>query len=200
LCLAAGSKIKLASGPSIDISELRVGDSVLTPNGPQPIRFIGESTYSLFQLNIAGKLPIRIEANALGDLGPSEPILCTPNHAFAIKGCLVEAQALINGTTVRQLETWEESSITFFSLELDDHSLVWANDLLTETYVATERHGAITRESWHNYGDYLALYGTSAPMADMPMPRIPFARQLPAEIRALAGIDPTACEARFALV
>jgi hypothetical protein len=200
LCLTQGSRIRMASGESVDISELHPGDSVQTLEGPRPVRFIGQSSYSLFQLHRSGKLPVRIEARALGDLGPSEPIHCTPNHAFLIKGCLVEAQALINRTTVRQLESWEEASITYYSLELEEHSLVWANDLLTETYVATERGGTITRESWSNYGDYLDRFGTSAPMTDMPMPRIPFARQLPAEIRAIARLELTSTEAPVVLV
>ena len=112
----------------------------------------------------------------------------------------MEAQALVNGTTIRQVEEWDEPTITFYSIELEEHSLMWANGLLTETFVATERDGAITRTSWNNYDEYLALYGSSTPMADMPMPRIPFARQLPGEIRAIAGLDTVAAEPEFALV
>lgn len=185
-CLLGSTQILCDQG-SVQVADLVVGDLIRTPNGLLPVRFIGRSTRNIFGLRSAGQLPVCIEADALGKLGPEQPIHCTPNHAFLVKGCLVEARALVNGTTIRQLQSWDEANITYYSIELEDHALVWANGMLTEIYLATERDGSTTRTSWDNYNDYLGLYGESGSMKELALPRIPFARQLPEEIRQVIG-------------
>jgi hypothetical protein len=57
--------------------------------------------------------------------------------------------------------------------------------LQVETYFANHRGIGFTRNDWDNYADYIALYGSSMPMEELTMPRIPFARQLPAAVRLL---------------
>jgi hypothetical protein len=190
-CLVAGALIASPSG-FLAIECLQIADVIDTPSGPRAVRFIGRTTRILPELRATGRMPIHIEAGALGDLGPDAPIHCTPSHAFLIGGCLVEAQALINGSTIRQLESWEEPTVTYYSIELEEHGLVWANGLLTETYFASVRGNRFSRESWDNHADYVALYGEGEPMKELEMPRIPFARQLPTGIRQLAGISDSA--------
>jgi hypothetical protein len=194
LCLTQGALIRVAEG-DIPVEGLGIGDLVATPDGLRRVRFIGETRRPPIELRRQGRMPIRIEADALGELGPQAPLHCTPSHAFLIKGCLVEAQALINGTTIRQLDSWEEEeeTVTYYSIELEQHALVWANGLLSETYFASVRGKHFSRTSWSNYADYQALYGEGELMQELPHPRIPFARQLPAEIRELAGV-PAAVE------
>jgi hypothetical protein len=145
--------------------------------------FIGHSIRFLPDLCCTGRMSIRIAAGALGALGPGQDLLCSPSHAFLIDGLLVEVQALINGSTLAQLQSWEECSFTFYSIELEQHNLVSGNGLLAETYFANVRSQRISRDAWDNYADYLALYGDSLPMAELPYPRVPFARQLPAAVR-----------------
>jgi hypothetical protein len=202
ICLLFDARIAIPGGVKA-IDELSIGDEVLTPSGVRRVKFIGHSTRVLPDLRATGKMPIRINAGALAHLGPTREIHCSPSHAFLIGGCLVEAQALINGSTIQQVETWDEFSITYYSIELEEHSLVWANGLPTETYFANMRGKGFSRESWDNYADYVALYGEGEPMKELELPRIPFARQLPAEIRELAGVvDPAApgeIAARYAL-
>ncbi len=130
-------------------------------------------------------MPIRIEAGALGELGPDAPIHCTPSHAFHLKGCLVEAQAMVNGTTIQQLNDWDELLLTYISIELEDHQLIWANGLLAETYYANWRNDGFTRQLWDNYDHYLELYGESNAMVELSLPRIPFARLLPGKLRLM---------------
>ena len=65
---------------------------------------------------------------------------------------------------------------------------MWANDLLTESYLPTYRDGELTRVAWNNYDNYLSLYGSSKTMDELPMPRIPFSRQLPLRIREQFGL------------
>jgi hypothetical protein len=120
----------------------------------------------------------------------------------------VEAQALINGQSIYQLEELSEydqrrqiephsplaeqkeaDSFTYYSLEFEQHVLVWANDMLTESYLPTYRDGELTRVAWNNYDNYLSLYESSETMEELPMPRIPFSRQIPLRIREQFGLD-----------
>ena len=188
LCLLPSTLIKLANNQFKQAGHLAPGDWVATPAGPQAIKFVGKTIRNLLDLRATGRMPIRIDAGALGDLGPEATIHCTPSHAFHIKGCLVEAQALINGSSIVQLDQWDSPFITYISIELEHHQLVWANGLLTETYYATVHDNNYTSESWDNYNHYLALYGESQPMKELELPRIAFERQLPPEIRSVVSL------------
>jgi hypothetical protein len=189
LCFLPETSIRLADNQQKQAGDLVVGDLVATPEGSQAVKFIGKTTRNIFDLRETGRMPIRIEAGALGELGPDATIHCTPSHAFHIKGSLVEAQALVNGTTIQQLNDWDELMITYISIELEDHQLVWANGLLAETYYANWRSDGFSRQSWDNYDQYLELYGDSESMKELDMPRIPFARQLPAELRLMLQLN-----------
>ena len=190
-CLMGAVQVRTPSGACL-VSELSTGDEILTPDGVRTVKFVGSTTRHLPALRASGKMPICIEAGALGELGPSEPIHCTPSHAFLVNGSLVEAQALVNGTSIRQLDDWETFTITYYSIELDDHALIWANNLLTETYFANYRHNGFSREDWDNYSDYVSLCGTGTLMRELELPRIPFSRQLPAETRLLLQLNEAA--------
>ena len=191
-CFLPETLIRLANNQQKQAGDLVVGDLVATPAGPQAVKFIGKTTRNIFDLSETGRMPIRIEAGSLGELGPDADIHCTPSHAFHIKGSLVEAQALVNGATIQQLNDWDELLITYISIELEDHQLIWANGLLTETYYANWRNDGFSRQSWDNYDQYLELYGESESMNELDMPRIPFARQLPAELRLMLQLNESA--------
>jgi len=139
------------------------------------------STYALLAL---GKSPVRINQGALGVLGPCRDTFMSPSHAIHLDGHLVEAGALLNGCTIQQLDPESGPEfIAYFNIELEAHALIWANGMPVETYFANVRGIGFTREDWDNYDDYIALYGSSELMQELPLPRIPFARQIPASLR-----------------
>jgi type VI protein secretion system component Hcp len=187
-CLARTAFIAVPGGEKC-VADLQVGEQVLTPSGPQKVKFIGCSSRCLSDLRAMGELPIELEVGALGALGPTSTLHCSPNHAFLIDGCLVEAKTLLNGTSIRQLESWDESRVTYYSIELEEHGLVWANGLHTETYFACRTIENDSREVWNNYPQYLALYGEASHMQMLAHPRIPLARNLPNRIRQLVGLS-----------
>lgn len=188
LCLAHTALIAIPGGEKF-VADLQVGDQVLTPSGTQKVKFIGLSSRLLSDVRAMGELPIQFEAGALGNLGPVSTLHCSPNHAFLIEDCLVEAKALLNGATIRQVESWDESMVTYYSIELEDHGLVWANGLLTETFFACRSGENDSREAWDNHAVYLALYGEGDHMQMLAHPRIPLARNLPNRIRQLVGLS-----------
>ena len=127
---------------------------------------------------------MRINQGALGELGPCRDTFMSPSHAINLDGHLVEAGALLNGSSIQQLDP--QSGPEFFSyynIELEAHALIWANGMPVETYFANVRGIGFTREDWDNYDDYIALYGSSELMQELSMPRIPFARQIPTYLR-----------------
>ncbi len=132
-------------------------------------------------------MPILISAGALCNYGPTQDLICSPSHAFSIEGLLVEAQALVNGTSIRQLNSLDSLSFTYYSIELDNHALIWANGLLAESYFANFRSSGISRDAWDNFQEYVELYGDSHTMNELDLPRVPFARQLPGAVRELIG-------------
>jgi hypothetical protein len=162
---------------------LKVGDLVSTANGPKPVKFLAHSTRNLNTLRALGKMPIRISAGALGSHGPDLDTYLSPSHAIALDGHLVEAGALLIGSAIFQLEAFDAEEITFFNIEFEQHELIWANGMQAESYFASYRSNGFSRDSWDNFADYLALYGESATMLELDLPRIPFARQLPASVR-----------------
>jgi len=189
ICFGPDVLIATAQGAK-RVKDLAVGDEVLTPSGPQAVKFIGWSARFLPDLRSMGRMPIQIEAGALGELGPDADLLCSPSHAFLIDGLLVEAQALVNGSSIRQLDSLESFEFTYYSIELENHALVWANGILAETYFANFRSQGLSRDAWDNHADYVALYGEGSSMRELELPRIPFARQLPAEVKERIGAQP----------
>jgi hypothetical protein len=184
VCFLAGTLILTPEGPRA-IESLAVGDLVSTARGPKPVKFLAQSTRSLNTLRALGKMPIRMAAGALGNHGPERDTYLSPSHAIALEGHLVEAGALLNGSTITQLEAFAGEEITYFNIECERHELIWANGMQAESYFASYRTNGFSRDSWDNYANYLALYGESAAMDELDLPRIPFARQLPASVRLL---------------
>ena len=182
-CFMSGTLINTPSG-EVPVESLRPGDMVLTPAGPQAVKFLGKTTRKASALKPQAKMPIRINKDSLGNNLPIMDTYCSPSHAFVVDDCLVEARALVNNESITNIEKWPDIvPIIYFSIELDEHQLVWANGLLTETYYSNWTSTGFSREAWDNYSTYLELYQESKPMNELPMARIPFARQLPLRIR-----------------
>jgi len=182
VCFLAGTLIATPTGER-PIETLKPGDLITTTEGPQPVRFLARSTRSIAQLQALGKMPIHINQGAFGSLGPAQDTFMSPSHAIHFAGSLVEAGAMINGTSVQQLNDWPDSALTYYNIELERHGLITANGLLVESYFANYRSNGFSRDCWDNYHDYVALYGASELMEELPLPRIAFARQIPMQLR-----------------
>jgi hypothetical protein len=157
----------------------------------QPLKFLCRTRCHRNTLLALGKAPVRINQGALGELGPCRDTFMSPSHAIHLDGHLVEAGALLNGSSIQQLDPESGPKfITYFYLELEAHALIWANGMPVETYFANVRGSSFSREDWDNYDDYIALYGSSDGMQELPLPRIPFARQIPASLRQTFNLQP----------
>lgn len=179
VCFLPGTLIGTPGGDR-PVETLAIGDPVLTADGRTvPVRWIGRQTVaSLFMP--ATRRPVAIAPGALGDGLPARQLRVTADHALLIDGVLVNAGALVNGTTIRRLAPDElGATFTVFHVETADHEIVLAEGCPVETFVDN-----VTRGSFDNFAEYLALYGREAPVRERPEPRALSARQVPRAIRA----------------
>lgn len=179
-CFLAGTLITTPSGP-VAVERLEIGDLVQTADGRSvPVKWVGRKTIGTVFVREAD-LPVRIEAGALGENSPTRELRLTADHAICLDGALVQAGAMVNGSTIRRMTSAElGASFAVFHIETEDHDLILAEGIPVETFVNN-----VTRRRFHNYAEYEALYGE--PVATIPelnMPRVKAARQLHKELRS----------------
>ena len=190
VCFVAGTKIRTPEGEKA-IEELQIGDLVSTANGAKALKFVCQSTRSFNELLATGKNPIRVAAGAFG---ATADLLMSPSHAINLEGSLIESGALIDHASVERVGEWNAPELTYFNMELDQHELIWANGVATESYFSSYRTNGFSRQSWDNYSEYVALYGEGELMQELDMPRIAFSRQIPAAVAAKLELNTEAKE------
>lgn len=135
ICFVEGSQIATPMGLR-KIEDLRIGDPVLTQdNGVQHIRWIGSST-----VDGTGKFaPVKLHVPN-GGLG--DELLVSPQHRMLFKGyqaelmfgeseVLVPAKHLVDGITG---EFAPQETVTYVHMMFDQHEIVFANGLPTESF------------------------------------------------------------------
>ncbi|MFD2140227.1 Hint domain-containing protein [Ancylobacter oerskovii] len=171
-CFLAGTMIATPTG-EVAIEKLKAGDLVLTHDGrAASVRWLALQTISTMFADPMKVMPIRVEAGALGDGLPIRDLYVSPDHALEIDGLLVQAGALVNGTTIAR-HTDMPQTFVYYHVELDDHSLILAEGVPAETFVDN-----VTRRRFDNWQE-----APEAAVAEMDRPRVKSARQLPASIR-----------------
>ena len=135
-CFVAGTLIRTETGES-RVEDLRPGDLVWTmDHGLQPLRWIGQRTVAA----VGAFAPVRVAANTYGT---HDTLLVSPQHRILVRDpladlvfgtpeVLVAAKHLVNGRSVQVVEGGE---ITYVHLLFDQHEIVLANGLATESFL-----------------------------------------------------------------
>jgi hypothetical protein len=144
ICFASDTMIATPDGAR-PVALLRAGDNVLTrDNGPQPVRWLGQSTVSGLALRRHPHLrPIRLRRGALQTGSPASDLCVSPAHrivvtgikARALFGCeevLVRARDLIDYTTI--VQDLALHGVTYMHVLLDTHQIIFANGVPTESF------------------------------------------------------------------
>ena len=189
ICFTPGTRLATPDGPKL-IEDLAEGDRVSTRDGgDQDIRWIGKRRMSGARLYAMPHLrPVRIRADAMGEYEPDGDLLVSPDHRVLLRGpqaealfntpeVLVAAKDLVNDHSV--LVDYSVREVTYIHLALDQHHVVWANGVETESFhpasaaldavVEDERARLLAQfpqvaENPYSYGDY-ARRSLSAPEA-----------------------------------
>jgi len=185
VCFMPGTAIATPAG-SADIETLCVGDDILTDDGRSvPVKWIGRQTISLQFSSADRRRPVRITAGALGNGLPVRDLCLTADHALRVDGLLINAGALVNGTTITHEPLADfNGSYTVYHIETEDHDMILAEGTPAETYI-----DYVGRQVFDNYAEYVALYGEDRPLPEMTAPRVTAARMLPPHLRVRLGID-----------
>ena len=177
ICFYPGTLVATPAG-DVTVETLRIGDLVLTHDGAtKAIRWMGRQTVSTTFADPLRVLPIRVTAGALADNMPVRDLLVSPDHALLVDGVLIQAGALVNGSTIRR-ERAVPTVFTYHHVELADHSLILAEGTPAETFVDN-----IDRMGFDNWDEHEARYGQLPAIPELNLPRAKSARQVPMATR-----------------
>ena len=173
-CFAEGTQIATPKGEQA-VETLSIGDVVTNAAGNAvAVKWIGRQSVPT-HFNRVDVRPVRIRAGALGHGLPHSDLVVTPDHGMICNGHVVDAAALVNGTTITYVpQTALKDVETYYHVETEDHDAIFANGAATETFV-----DATGRAAFDNYQEYLDLYGAERIIPQMSAPRICASRLLP---------------------
>ncbi|GAN61725.1 hypothetical protein ACI01nite_22260 [Acetobacter cibinongensis] len=151
VCFLAGSMIRTASG-DVAVEDIRIGDSLPTWDWQarrtvvRPVVWVGRKHV---RVNTAladadAGYPVRVLKGALADGVPCKDLLITPEHSLFFENKLVPVRMLVNNQSIfydRSLTSYD-----YFHVETDKHALIWANDVLSETYLDTGNRSSFRQD------------------------------------------------------
>lgn len=174
-CFAEGTLIAAPEG-EIAVEALRIGDPLLTADGRViPVKWIGRQTVSTRFGPAERLMPVRLRAGALGPGIPARDLVLTADHALLLDGLLVNAGALVNGSSVDWVPLSElGNTYTVYHIETENHDLILAAGAAAETFI-----DYAGRQAFGNYGEYLARYGAERMIPEQTLPRVSSARLVP---------------------
>lgn len=176
ICFMAGTHIATPTGEA-PVETLKIGDFVCTADGRVvPVRWIGRQTVAP-KFAKEGRLPVRIRASALADNVPCRDLVASADHALLVDGLLVHAGALVNGTSIVREEN-VPAIFTYYHIEVDDHSLILAENTPAETFIDN-----VDRMNFDNWREYQELYPEARMIVEMPYVRAKAYRQVPQSTR-----------------
>lgn len=177
-CFASGTLIATPDGERA-VETLEIGDPVLTAEGKTiAVKWIGRQTLRKF-LNSGRIQPVRFARGALGNGLPRRDLTVTGEHGMLIDGLVINAAALVNGTTIDWVPLDEIADVvTYYHVETEAHDAILAEGTAAETFI-----DYLDRRAFDNYQEYLDLYGAEWIIREMPRPRISAARLVPETIR-----------------
>lgn len=148
-CYVSGTAIATPAG-AVAVESLRPGDKVLVQRdgawSAEPVRWVGRFSVDLARHPAPVQAaPIRIAAGAIAAGVPCRDLLVSPDHAIQLGGVLVQAQALVNGASIRQEPA--AGTVTYHHIELDRHGILLAEGLPAESYLDTGNRGQFDAEA-----------------------------------------------------
>ncbi|GBQ93820.1 Hint domain-containing protein [Asaia krungthepensis] len=149
-CFLKGTMIRTPRG-EVAVENLEVGDRVLAyVNGEEVARdiiWVGHRSTNVRQglSDDEAGYPVRIKQGALSENVPHRDLLVTPEHAMFIDGSFIPARMLVNGRSIvydRNIKQFD-----YYHIETDEHSVLWSEGALSESYLDTGDRNLFSRGS-----------------------------------------------------
>ncbi|GAN61623.1 hypothetical protein ACI01nite_27420 [Acetobacter cibinongensis] len=149
VCFLSGSQIQTPFGRAL-VEDLAVEDEIVAHiNGIETIRRVTWAGQA--RCNVRAHLPddeagypVRILKDAIADGVPFKDMLITAEHCLFFDGQFVPARMLVNGRSI-----FFDKSITsydYYHIETEDHSVIMADGMLTESYLDTGNRRAFSQK------------------------------------------------------
>ena len=145
-CFLSGSMISTPEG-DVAVEDIKLGDEVIAvdwksgQNIVRPVVWTGK-THVNVRHGVSDDMsgyPVRILKDAIADGVPYKDMLITAEHSLFFDGKFVPARMLVNGRSI-----FYDKSITsydYYHVETEQHSVIMADGMLTESYLDTgNRH------------------------------------------------------------
>lgn len=138
-CFLAGAMIETING-LIAIEDIQVGDQIITYNNQQQQKSVIWTGYNQAYItahvsdNLSG-YPVRIIKNAIAEGVPSKGLLLTSEHCVLLNDHFIPVRMLVNDTSI--FYDYNITEYTFYHIETEEHSIISADNLLTESYFNT---------------------------------------------------------------
>ncbi|MBS1026315.1 Hint domain-containing protein [Gluconobacter cerinus] len=160
ICFLSGSLITTPNG-LIAVEDLSLGQDVIAYlNGAATTRRItwaGQAQCTVrphLPLDQAG-YPVRVLKNAIAEGVPFKDLLITAEHCLFFDGKFVPARMLVNGRSIFYDTTI--TSYDYYHIETEDHSVIMADGMLTESYLDTGNRRSFTQK-----GNVVSIGGSRA--------------------------------------
>nr|WP_212377659.1 Hint domain-containing protein [Acetobacter persici]MBS0964478.1 Hint domain-containing protein [Acetobacter persici] len=158
ICFLSGSLINTPYGTKA-VEDFNVDDEIIAyVDGvatPRRVTWAGQAhckVHSHLPDDEAG-YPVRILKNAISDGVPFKDMLITAEHCLFFEGHFVPARMLVNGRSI-----FFDKSITsydYYHIETEDHSVIMADGMLTESYLDTGN-----RRTFSQKGNVVSIGGS----------------------------------------
>ncbi|MFT9026515.1 Hint domain-containing protein [Acetobacter indonesiensis] len=148
-CFLTGTLIRMLDG-QVAVEDVRPGDAVMVRKGdtfvPSTVKWVGKNK-SVVRSDAAytdeAGYPVLIMKDALADGVPFKDLRVTPEHCLFIDGQFIPARMLVNGRSIRYDTNY--AVYDYYHIETEDHSVIEADGVLTETYLDTGNRASFAR-------------------------------------------------------
>ena len=148
-CFLPDSMIRTPEG-DVAVQDIQVGDSVVAyVDGQQQVRKVvwagkAHVTVKAGLPDDEAGYPVRILKDALAEGVPYKDMLVTPEHCLFFNGLFTPVRMLVNGASI-----FYDHSITsydYYHIETEQHSVIVADGVMTESYLDTGNRGSFRQE------------------------------------------------------
>ncbi|GBR60939.1 hypothetical protein AA18889_2543 [Acetobacter senegalensis DSM 18889] len=151
VCFLAGSMIRTSEG-DVAVEDIQIGDQLVTfdwkhnKEVTRPVVWVGKAHAKVragLPDDEAG-YPVRVLKDAVADGVPYKDMLITAEHCLFFEGKFVPVRMLVNGVSI-----FYDKSITsydYYHVETEQHAVIMADGMLTESYLDTGNRRAFRQE------------------------------------------------------